>query len=74
MIRVETHIFDKRGVVAVAFVASSEEDLHTLDFLHSIFSDKKDISLGYATSNRLILHVSGLPSHIFNAEKNNEKT
>ena len=60
MIKLEHKIFHKRGIVAFAIEASSEEDLKTLDLIRLIFEDRPDISLGFENSKRLLIHVRGL--------------
>lgn len=68
MIKAETNIFYKRGVVAIAFEASSDKDLPDLDLLFATLSNRSGVTGSYLNSKRFVLHISDMPESFFKNE------
>lgn len=65
MIKLEHNIFHKRGIVAFAVEASTINDIPTLDLFAEALMDKPDINVGFVSSTRLIIQVSGMRKDLF---------
>jgi hypothetical protein len=68
MIKLEHNIFHKRGIVAFAVEASTEKDIPVLDLFAEALIGKPDLSVGFVSSTRLVIQVSGMRKDIFEVE------
>jgi hypothetical protein len=57
MVKVETKEFEDKGIIAIAFEASRDEDLDTLDIIRVAMLGEHPKQGGYASSHRLVVHV-----------------
>lgn len=56
-IKVEMKKFEDKKIIAIAFEASREDDLELLDILHTALLGDYPIKGGYASSNRIVVHI-----------------
>jgi len=65
MLKTEIKLIPERGIFAVAIEGNGAGELPNLDLLAEAFSGRYKTECGFASSNRLIIHVSGMPEEIF---------
>lgn len=68
MIKLESKLINERGIVAFSLEASGADDLQTLDLFNAAIQGAYQIESGFSTSNRLVVHVKGMPEELFKNE------
>jgi hypothetical protein len=63
MIKLTSKLLENRGIVAFSLEASSPEDVKTLDLFSEAVQGVYKMEAGFASTNRLIVHVRGMDEY-----------